>query len=355
MVQHRRSRGTDTLAGVRGHWTRALTIPVYLGCLLAFVTDVFFEVFMLFGLFYLPLICTAVFHRDPRAAWWLAGFASILVWIGFFFPVINPEISVAVINRVLSVVAICITAALVRHARDIQDRLAEQTARAEDAERLKAEVLTTLSDELRQPLHALVGLSGVMMAGCRPDQRESLNQVQRSGQRLVATIDNLIDLARLDEHPLHVGPVDVDAILQQAADTARPLAAERQIFVAVDAAASAHPIARGDAWAVRRIVENILANALRFSPAGSVVELETELSPRAVSVIIRDTGNGIPECILRRLMAPSSKTDGEAGRLPSGAGTGLALSRGLASAMGAELLFDSESGEGTTVTLRLPA
>jgi len=81
------------------------------------------------------------------------------------------------------------------------------------------------------------------------------------------------------------------------------------------------------------------------------VELATEASSKAVSVIIRDTGNGIPEGVLRRLAEPFMPTD--RGLVP-GTGTGLALSRGLAMAMGAELLFDSETGEGTTVTLRLP-
>lgn len=351
MVPHHRAQGVDTLADIRHHWTRVLTVPVYLGCVVAFLSDVFFEVFMLFGLFYLPLICTAVFHRDPRAAWWLATLASILVGIGFFYPILNPDMTVAIINRLLSVLAIFITAALVRHARGIQDRLAEQTARAEEAERLKTDVLTTLSTELRQPLHGLVGLAGVMMADCRPDQREPLGQVQRSGQRLVTTIDNLIDLVQLDEHPFQSEPVDVDAILQQAAHSARHLATERQILVAIEAEEPQHHIAHGDPWAIRRIVENLLSNAVRYSPPGSVVELATEASSKAVSVIIRDTGNGIPEGVLRRLAEPFMPTD--RGLVP-GTGTGLALSRGLAMAMGAELLFDSETGEGTTVTLRLP-
>lgn len=354
MVLHHRAQGADTLADIRGHWTRLLTVPVYLGCFVAFLSDVFFEVFMLFGLFYLPLICTAVFHRDPRSAWWLATLASTLVWVGFFFPVMNPDMTIAIINRLLSVVAIFITAALVRHARGIQDRLAEQTARAEEAERLKTDVLTTLSNELRQPLHGLVGLSRVMMADCRPDQREPLSQVQRSGQRLVATIDNLIDLVQLDEHPFQSEPVDVDAILLQAAHSARPLATERQILVAIEADDPEHHIAHGDPWAIRRIVENVLSNAVKYSPPGSVVEVATEASCKTVSVIIRDTGNGIPESVLRRLTEPFVWADGGLSRLVPNTGSGLALSRGLATAMGAELLFDSEMGEGTTVTLRLP-
>jgi signal transduction histidine kinase len=353
-VRHRTIRHPGTASALAERWAPWLTIPVYLACLLAFLGDVLQEVFMLFGLFYLPLVCTAVFHRDPRAAWWLAGFASLLITIGFFFPVMNPDTAIAMINRALSVAAIFITAALVRHARTVQDHLAEQTARAEAAEQLKTEVFTTLSNELRQPLHHLAGLAGVMMADCRPDQRESLGHVQRSGQRLVATIDNLIDLTQLDDHPLQNEAVDVDAILRQAEQSTRSLAAERQIMVALDADEAAHHIAHGDPWAIRRIVENILTNALKFSPPGSVVELTTETSSQTVSVIIRDTGHGMPESVLRRLAEPFLLTDSSLSRLIPGAGSGLTLSRGLATAMGAELEFDSEIGSGTTVTLRLP-
>jgi len=102
MVLHHQAQGADNLASIRSHWTGLLTVPVYLGCLLAFLTDVFYEVFMLFGLFYLPLICTAVFHRSPNAAWWLAVMASLLITAGFFFPVVNPDTTVAIVNRFLS-------------------------------------------------------------------------------------------------------------------------------------------------------------------------------------------------------------------------------------------------------------
>ena len=354
MVQPTISHDANAPNDVSGRWTSWLTIPVYIGCAAAFLADLFQEVFMQFGLFYLPLVCTAVFHRDPRWTWRLAGIASVLNLVGFFFPIINPETGTAIINRTLSIVAIVITAILVRHARTIQDRLTEQTQRAETAERLKSEVLTTLSTEMRQPLHALAALAGVMMADCRPDQREPLSQVQRSSQRLGSTIDNLIDLTRLDEHPFRHEAVDLDAIVQQAAQIARPLARERQIMVAIDADEAPHHIAQGDSWAIRRIVENVLSNALKYSPPGSVVELATETSPRAMSVIIRDTGNGIPESVLGRLTEPFHQTDGGLARFIPGVGAGLTLSRGLASAMGAELLFDSEMGSGTTVTLRLP-
>ena len=88
----------QTVSGSRARFTRLLTIPIYLGCTLAFVADVTHQIHLAFGLFYIPLICTAVFHRNPHSAWWLASIAAILVTIGFFFPEMNPDRMTAVGN-----------------------------------------------------------------------------------------------------------------------------------------------------------------------------------------------------------------------------------------------------------------
>ena len=343
------------LRDYRSRWTRRMTVPIYIGCALAFLSDVSFEVFMLFGLFYLPLICTAVFHSNPRSPWYLACLATVLITIGFFFPIINPDTVVAIINRILSIAAIFLTAALVRHARVIQDRLAEQTARAEAAERLKTEMFTTLSTEFRQPLQGLAAVAGVMMADCRPDQREPLGRVQQHAERLSASINNLIDLMELPDHALQRQTVDIDHILRGAMEAAYVLARSRQITLVIDQDEPIPHLANSDPWAVRRIVDNLVTNAVKYSPPGSVVELGVETAPQGIVISVRDTGNGIPDPVLRRLGETPQSDEAVLVRLGRGPGTGLALCRGLARAMGAELHFDSEAGSGTTVTLLLPA
>jgi len=346
---------TQAVSGSRAWFTRLLTIPIYLGCTLAFVADVTHQIHLAFGLFYIPLICTAVFHRNPRSAWWLASIAAILVTLGFFFPEMNPDRMTAVGNRLLSIVGIFITATLVRHARMIQEQLAEQTRRAEEGEQLKTEIFTVLSEEIRKPLHALVGLCSVMMANCRPDQRASLGQVQDSGKTLLAMIENLIDLTNIDKRTIHLESVDPNALIREAADAVRGTAAARSIQVAIEAMDPPIRNAHADPWAVRRILDNLLANALNLSPAGSVVELATEMAPDSVTLVVRDCGHGVPPEVLTQLEAPAP------GRLTSriagsetGAGIGLTLSQQLARAMGAELTVDSELGYGTTARLTLP-
>ena len=340
---------------VGGRWVRLLTIPIYLGCLLAFLSDITQEIFIAFGLFYVPLICTAVFHRNPRSVWWLALAAISLIITGFFFPIVNPDQSSALANRALSIVAVIITAALVHHARDIQERLAEQTRRAEAAERMKTAILTTLSEEIRQPLHGLVGLCGVMMADCRSDQRAPLGRVQSSGKQLIGMIENLIDLTHLDERAIRLESFDVGQLIHQAVAAVQPAATDKDILLAIDAEPGPAQVVQADTWAVRRILDNVLANALKFSPRGAVVELATETGPNFVELIVRDTGIGMTAEALRKLAAPLSLQSAQDTQPLNVDGTGLTLSRYLARAMGAELLFDSEPGSGTTVTLRLPA
>ena len=347
--------GARMSPAVGTQWLRLLKIPIYICCFLAFLSDITQEIYISFGLFYLPLICTAVFHRDPRSVWWLALVAISLIVGGFFFPVINPDQSVALTNRTLSIVAVIVTATLVHHARDIQDRLAAQTQRAEAAERMKTAILSTLSDEIRQPLHGLVGLCGVMMADCRPDQRASLGQVQASGKQLIGMIENLIDLTHLDERLIRTEPLDVDRMIHQAVSAMQPIANDKDILLAINAEPGPARVAFADIWAVRRILDNILANALKFSPRGAVIELATETGPNFVELIVRDTGIGMTAEALRKLAAPLSAQPAQDTQPLNVDGTGLTLSRYLARAMGAELLFDSEPGAGTTVTLRLPA
>lgn len=353
MLDRPAATGPAEQAGAGVAWDQRIRwlIPViYAGCAAAFLADVMVDVFYVpFGIFYIPLVCTAVFHRDRRSAWWLAAAATAMVSIGFFYPSIAPNVGRALFTRGLSVSAIFATAALVRYARGIQDRLARQTARAEAAERVKTEVFLTLSQEMRTPLQSMVSLLEVMIADCRADQRVLLKRVQNDSKRLSASIENLIDLTNFGERPIFPQTVDVSQLLVQAAEANRAMAAQRQISVELDLPASTIT-ARADPWAVRRILDNLIANAVKFSPAGAHIQLAAEQRSGAVALLVRDEGIGIADDVLQRLSVPDAQ-DVDHGPVT---GTGIALCHRLARSMEAELGFDSELGSGTTATLRLP-
>lgn len=340
----------DPVAWSKGQPIRWLTPLIYIGCGLAFYTDVTNDVSLAFGLFYVPLVCTAIFYRNRSSVWWLAGFATLMTALGFFLPAVNIHVAQAVTNRILSLAAIWITACLVRHTRIIQERLAAETHRAEAAERIKTVIFTNLSDEIRNPLHAIIGMSSLMMADCRPDQKAPLSQLNSGGRRLLGTIDNLIDLTQLEDRSFAVEPVDVASVVRAVADGAQSSANERQIALSVEVEAVEPLMTRGDPWAVRRIVENLLSNAIKFSPPGGVVLVAVEASGGTVSTTVQDAGIGMSRDVVRHLGEPFYQAE-----VNAGTGTGLALCRRLAQAMGGELAFDSELGIGTTATLRMPA
>jgi signal transduction histidine kinase len=337
----------------RAEWLRHLRPVIYLACGLAFLTDLMDSDTLAFGVFYIPLVCTAVLSRNRRSVWWLAGISVAMVVVGAFIPSVNPDHYDLIGNRALSVAAILATAALVSHTWRIRECLTEQTRRAAAAEKLKTEIFTNLGYDLRQPLHAIVGLTQLMAADCRSNQREPLGHVQLASRRLLSTINNLVDLTRFEERAPRSEPVDINALLQRAIEDVRHRADDGQVAVVTDIAADLRPLT-SDAWAARRIVENILDNAVKFTPPGGSVKVSAAPSGGAVAVTVTDTGEGMPEGVLSSVGQPLFQVDPEAAPRFEGVGTGLALSRQLADAIGAELQFESAPGMGTSATLRFP-
>jgi signal transduction histidine kinase len=330
-------------------------VPVLYGVSgIAFVEDILRDNTLAFGIFYAPLIATAVFHKGRTGLWVVTGIATLMVVVGALLPTVNSDLPDLIGNRILSFFAIVATAAFVRHARNTQERLAAETRRAEAAERIKTDVLTNLSQEIRTPLHTLLGVLSLTMATSTPDQREALHRVRRDGKQLLATIDNLLDLTQIEERKLQRQTIDIATIARDAADSARAAANERQINIALDPDREAGKAAAiGDSWAMRRILDNLLANAVRLTPPGGTVSVSVARKAGTVTASVSDTGRGLPPEVTRDFHEDAQDTDGDA--LPAMGGTGLALSNRLARAMNGRLTARNQPDSGATVSLSLPA
>jgi signal transduction histidine kinase len=335
------------------HRRRWLVVAIYAAAGGAFLTDVLSSQILACGLAYIPLVCTAMFHRNPRVVWLLAGVTSAMVVAGFFLPHINTEYVASAIDRVLTLLAIAITAVLVRHERHVRDRLIEQRERAQAAERAKAYLLSNFSHELRTPLSAILGFSDLLLADCRADQQSALGHISAGGKRLLRTLENLIELSRIDERQLQPQEIDLTRLLRQLADAAQPEAAEQQIALAFAAVPAL--LVSADPAALRRILDNLIANAIKFTDAGGSIDVTVAATPDGVTATVRDTGIGMPREVLDALGTPFFQGDSSATRRYEGMGTGLALSMRLAGALSARLVFESAPGQGTTVHLRLPS
>ena len=304
------------------------------------------------GVFYLPLVCTATFFRDPRWAWWLAAGAIAMVLLGVLFPVLDLS-TAPLVNAGLSVGAILATAALLRQERRTQDRLAQQTEGAQAADRLKTRILASLSDELRAPAEAIVALSESLVAAVRPEQRGVLDQLRSAGERLLMNLVNLLDLAAATDRAVRLETLDVGLIVRQAVDAVRHSAAQKHVWLESNTGADV-PSAIADTWAVRRIVDNLISNALKFTPPSGHVRVGVETAQDRVAIVVEDTGPGIPAETLRHLGEPFLAAMNGISRPGRGLGNGLALCRKLADDMGVTLAFSSEPGQGTHVRMTLP-
>jgi signal transduction histidine kinase len=337
-----------------GRSARKLVPLIYGVSALAFLADLERANTLAYGIMYTPLVATAVFLRRRSGVWVLTAVACVLVVVGGFFPVVDADLPDMIGNRLLSVMAILATAAFVHHARDVQERLVVQTRRAAAAERMKTDVLEDLSAEIRTPLHTLLGVLTLTMATSKPDQREVLGRVRSDGKQLLATIDNLIDLSQTDARTLQRQTVDIALIARDAVRGAGSTAGERQITVTVTAdGEAAQTSATGDPWAIRRILDNLLANAVRLTPSGGKVMVRVSRNELTVTASVSDTGNGLPVEMTRDFHEDAPGTDGSA--LRESGGAGLALSSRLARTMGGRITARNEHVGGAAVSLSLPA
>lgn len=338
-----------TLPQIAQSWPVRWLVPVvYVISALAFLFDLQRDNTLAYGIIYSPLVATAVFHKGRAGLWVLTVVTCLLVVVGAFVPAISPDLEDLIGNRVLSIVAIGATAAFVRHARDTQDRLAEETRRAEAAEQIKTDVLDTLSKEIRNPLHSILSVLTLTMAGVPPGQRETLARVRSDARQLLLTIDSLIDLSNLGDRGLRLDQVDLASLATEAVAHTAPIARERQINVTPHIRSRADESAAiGDPAAIRRILDTFLADALRVARPGETISVTVARRGDIVTVSVSDPGRG---------QQPNS-TSGVQGTNPSGDNsTGLLLSRRLAQAMGGSIAADPQASAGEmTISLRLRA
>jgi signal transduction histidine kinase len=327
-------------------WAIWLVPAIYAGCVAAFLADLLSSNTLAFGVFYAPLIATAVFHRDRRAVWILTTIASVMNVVGACLPDIATDVRGLIENRILSTLALFATAAFTWHARSIQEQLAEQTERAEAAERIKTEVLDNLSQEIRAPLHSMIGILELVAADSRPDQKAALEMVRGAGRRLAMMVDNLVDLTQFEAKPMPAERISLGSLLRQTAEAKRSDASARQINLTINIPADGDTMVHANSWAARRILENKIADAISYTAPGGQIEVSTDTQSDDCSAVISTTTTWPPGAFRSTSDAPSPVLT------PSV--MGLALSQRLALAMNARLVVSNGPGEGTTVRLRLP-
>ena len=234
-----------------------------------------------------------------------------------------------------------------------------KTARdqADAANIAKSNFLATMSHEIRTPLNGVLGMAQAMARDELPAiQRERLSVIRQSGETLLALLNDLLDLARIEAGRMELedGVFNVETLVEAARATFATLAAEKDVHFEHQIDPAVTGLWRGDPTRVRQILNNLVSNAVKFTSRGSVV-VDVGLEAKELVVRVADTGPGIPVERLSALFGKFVQADASTTRKFGGSGLGLSICKELAQLMGGEISVESTEGVGSTFTLRLPA
>ena len=239
-----------------------------------------------------------------------------------------------------------------------QRDLSAQNERLRELDRLKDEFIALVSHELRTPLTSIRGYTELLLDGeagdLTDDQRRFLGVVERNSHRLLHLVGDLLFLAQVEAGKLvlDVGAVDLGAVASESVETARPQAEAKEITLTL--ATGPVPLAAGDRARIAQLLDNLVSNAIKFTPEGGRVDVRVRaLDDRAI-LEVRDSGMGIPadeqEFLFERFFRTAAATE----QAVQGTGLGLAISKAIVEAHSGRITVASKQGAGTTFRVALP-
>lgn len=243
-----------------------------------------------------------------------------------------------------------------------QARLQQALDAAQQSNRAKGEFLAMVSHDLRSPLTAIQGYVSLLVSeGLNAEQTDQLNVIDQCAEGLLRLLDDLLRFSRLEagEFKLECEPFLLPELLQETLDIFRPAARQKKINLRIELDAGLPPVVVGDAAQLRRIVSNLVGNALKFTEKGEVaVRARTVPRPAPATgwtfyVDVTDTGRGLDLALARRLFQPYVQGADGSRRTDGGVGLGLAICRRLCELMGGDITLESEPQKGSRFSFHI--
>jgi signal transduction histidine kinase/CheY-like chemotaxis protein len=221
----------------------------------------------------------------------------------------------------------------------------------------KSAFLAMMSHEVRTPMNAVLGAAALLKASTlTPAQQEQVDMLTDGGHVLMRVLNDILDFSKLEAKKLQIAPVDTDlgALLQRSGHLWSPVAAAKGLVFVVEAAPDTPQWIVADGARLSQIVNNLISNAIKFTPTGSVT-LSARVEPGPQLILeVADTGIGMNAEVLGRLFSAFEQADNSIAREFGGTGLGLAISRNLAELMNGDVEVASTLGAGTQFTVRVP-
>jgi signal transduction histidine kinase len=236
-----------------------------------------------------------------------------------------------------------------------RDALDARNRELHELQRLQAEFMANITHELRTPVNLVLGIARVMMGDPELPRRQlrNLERLMARGQELSALVDNVLEVSRLEAGAVRVTPEEVHLgpFLEDVVRSIEPLLAGKP----VEPCTRLGPLGPAfvtDAVLLRRVLTNLLANAVKFTEAGQIL-VEADRRGSQLTLRVRDTGIGIAEEDLPRLFSRFTQLDSTRRKRHAGTGLGLAIVKGLLDALGGTIAVESRPGHGSTFTVEL--
>ncbi|HEX8298946.1 MAG TPA: ATP-binding protein [Rubricoccaceae bacterium] len=233
-------------------------------------------------------------------------------------------------------------------------RLQETNTRLRRADKLKDDLLANTSHELRTPLTAILGFSEMLLDEADAGIQDLAEGIQRGGQRLLSTVDSLLDMFKLQSGTVEVFLEEADAarVVRETVRSLAPLAERRGLALSVRPEGLVLPAAL-DRGALDRILVHVVGNAIKFTDEGHVAVL-VDATDHDLLITVTDTGIGIPDDLVGTVFEPFEQVSTGFSRSYEGNGLGLSIVRGLVDALRGAVAVESTLGVGTTVRITLP-
>jgi len=244
-----------------------------------------------------------------------------------------------------------------------EDALRQANVELVRASRAKSEFLATISHEIRTPLNGVIGLTSLLLGTpLSPQQREYTAAIQTSGEALLALINDILDLSKIEAGQMRLerGPLDLRHLVGEVAAVFMAQVQAKGLRLEARVDPRVPPLVEGDAMRLREVLTNLVGNAVKFTAQGTV-EVRVALAEESAEgvllrIAVRDTGIGIAPEAQEALFEPFAQADASTTRRYGGTGLGLAIVKRLVEAMGGQIGVQSAVGQGSTfwLTLRLP-